>query len=52
MARILVCILSDQAIPNLASIIHYKPKKIIFLESKRAKENNFDGKILESLKDR
>lgn len=52
MARILVCILSDQAIPNLASIIHYKPEKIIFLESKRAKENNFDGKILESLKDR
>ena len=52
MARILVCILSDQAIPNLASIIHYKPEKIILLESKRAKENNFDGKILESLKDR
>lgn len=52
MARILVCILSDQAIPNLASIIHYNPEKIIFLESKKAKENNFDGKILESLKDR
>lgn len=52
MARILVCILSDQAIPNLASIIHYNPEKIIFLESKRAKDNNFDGKILESLKDR
>jgi hypothetical protein len=52
MARILVCIPSGQAIPNLASIIHYKPEKIIFLQTDLAEKSNFDGKILESLKDR
>ena len=52
MARILVCILSGQAIPNLASIIHYKPEKIIFLQTALAEKNNFDGKILDSLNDR
>lgn len=52
MARILVCIPSGQAIPNLASIIHYKPEKIIFLQTDLAEKSNFNGKILESLKDR
>ena len=52
MARILVCIPSGQAIPNLTSIIHYKPEKIIFLQTDLAEKSNFDGKILDSLNDR
>lgn len=49
MAKVLVCLLSDQAIPNLASIIHYNPDKIVFLVSNRAEKEQFDTKILNSL---
>lgn len=52
MARILVCIPSGQAIPNLVSIIHYKPEKIIFLKTTMAEKFGFDDKILDSLVDR
>ena len=39
----LVCILSDQLVPNILSVHHYKPEHLIILCSKKmkGKENNF-----------
>jgi len=48
--KILLCLLSDQHIPNLLSVHHYKPDQLVLVESKAMKKNDASRKFLNALR--
>ena len=46
---VLLVFLSDQQIPNLLSIIHYKPDLLIMLETERMRKNDKARNLLDAL---
>ena len=48
--KILLCLLSDQHIPNLLSVHHFSPDQLLLVESARMKSQNVASHFLSALK--
>jgi hypothetical protein len=48
--KVLLCLLSDQHVPNLLSVHHFKPDRLILVESSGMKEKNTAAHFLKALK--
>ena len=48
--KVLLCLLSDQHVPNLLSVHHYAPDQLVLIESVKAEKDRLAGKFLEALK--
>ena len=48
--KILCCLLSDQHVPNLLSVHHFKPDRLVLIESARMKHVNAAENLLAALK--
>lgn len=47
--RVLLCLLSDQHVPNLLSVHHYKPDQLVLVESTAMKKKNVSHNFLNAL---
>jgi len=47
--RVLLCLVSDQHVPNLLSVHHYKPEKLVLVESTAMKARGVSGNFLNAL---
>jgi Domain of unknown function (DUF1887) len=48
--RVLLCLLSDQHVPNLLSVHHYKPDQLVLIESEQMKSRGVASHFLRALK--
>lgn len=48
--RVLLCLLSDQHVPNLLSAHHYKPDHLVLIETERMKRRAVAQRLLNALK--
>lgn len=48
--RVLLCLLSDQHVPNLLSLHHYKPDRLVLVESKAMQKKCVSQNFLKALK--
>jgi hypothetical protein len=48
--RILLCLLSDQHVPNLLSVHHYKPEQLVLIESTAMNKRGVANHFLQALK--
>ncbi len=48
--KVLFCLLSDQHVPNLLSVHHYKPDQLVLLESDHMKKREVASHFLKALK--
>ncbi|MGO9108470.1 MAG: Card1-like endonuclease domain-containing protein [Thermoguttaceae bacterium] len=47
--NILLCLLSDQHVPNLLSVHHYTPDQLVLIESEKARKDGLADKFLAAL---
>lgn len=48
--KILLCLLSQQHVPNLLSVHHFRPDRLVLLESEYMEQNEAANKLLKALK--
>ncbi len=48
--KVLCCLLSDQHVPNLLSIHHFQPDRLVLIESERMRRRNAAQNFLDALK--
>lgn len=48
--KVLLCLLSDQHVPNLLSVHHYKPEQLVLIESTAMKSRGVSRNFLNALK--
>ncbi len=48
--KVLLCLLSDQHVPNLLSVHHYKPDRLVLIETAQMKSRGAAGHFLTALK--
>lgn len=48
--KVLLCLLSDQHVPNLLSVHHYKPEQLVLIESTAMKSRGVSRNFLSALK--
>lgn len=48
--KVLLCLLSDQHVPNLLSVHHYKPDQLVLIESSQMKSRKVSEHFLNALK--
>ncbi|MGB2611809.1 MAG: hypothetical protein WBC80_22795 [Isosphaeraceae bacterium] len=47
--RTLLCLLSDQHVPNLLSVHHFKPDRLVLVESQQMQERKVGDHFLQAL---
>lgn len=50
MSNIHVCLISDQTIPNILSVAHFKPDEVLFISTEEMEDKNKSKHIVETLK--
>jgi hypothetical protein len=48
--QVLLCLLSDQHVPNLLSVHHFKPEQLVLIESKAMKSRDVSRNFINALK--
>ena len=48
--RTLLCLLSDQHVPNLLSVHHFQPDRLVLVESRQMRERKVGDHFLQALR--
>lgn len=48
--KVMLCLLSDQSIPNLLSVHHFKPDRLVLIESADMRRRKVANHFLQTLK--